>query len=136
MGFTKSYTIWWRNRYRKFKIGDGITDWINLPYSVEDISSKLSIVDFNNYIDNTNTSGTNTGDNANNSQYSGLATSKQDTLVSGNTIKTIGGNSILGSGNIPVPTVPTGTLNNILVSDGAGGIVDSKLSYALVLARL
>jgi hypothetical protein len=31
-----------------------------------------------------NTSGTNTGDNATNSQYSGLAASKQDTLISGN----------------------------------------------------
>ena len=33
-----------------------------------------------------NTSGTNTGDNATNSQYSGLAASKQDTLVSGTNI--------------------------------------------------
>lgn len=50
-----------------------------------------------------NTSGTNTGDNATNSQYSGLATSKQDTLVSGTNIKTINNVSILGSGNISVP---------------------------------
>ena len=47
-----------------------------------------------------NTSGTNTGDNATNSQYSGLAASKQDTLVSGTNIKTINSNSLLGSGNI------------------------------------
>jgi len=47
-----------------------------------------------------NTSGTNTGDNATNTQYSGLATSKQDTLVSGTNIKTINSTSLLGSGNI------------------------------------
>ena len=42
----------------------------------------------------------NTGDNATNSQYSGLATSKQDLLVSGTNIKTINGNSLLGSGDL------------------------------------
>ena len=54
-------------------------------------------------------SGTNTGDNAVNSNYSGLATSKQDTLVSGTNIKTINGTSVLGSGNIAI----------------SGGVVDS-----------
>lgn len=49
-----------------------------------------------------NTSGTNTGDNATNSQYSGLAASKQDTLVSGTNIKTINGSSVLGSGDLVV----------------------------------
>jgi hypothetical protein len=49
-----------------------------------------------------NTSGTNTGDNATNTQYSGLAASKQDTLVSGTNIKTINSNSLLGSGNLVV----------------------------------
>jgi hypothetical protein len=49
-----------------------------------------------------NTSGTNTGDNATNSQYSGLAASKQDTLVSATNIKTINSNSILGSGDLVV----------------------------------
>lgn len=49
-----------------------------------------------------NTSGTNTGDNATNTQYSGLAASKQDTLVSGTNIKTINGVTILGSGDMAV----------------------------------
>lgn len=49
-----------------------------------------------------NQSGTNTGDNAVNSLYSGLASSKQDTLVSGINIKTINGNSVLGSGNLTI----------------------------------
>lgn len=46
--------------------------------------------------------GTNTGDNATNTQYSGLAASKQDTLVSGTNIKTINGSSVLGSGDLTV----------------------------------
>lgn len=49
-----------------------------------------------------NTSGTNSGDNATNSQYSWLATSKQDTLISGTNIKTINSTSLLGSGNIDI----------------------------------
>lgn len=51
--------------------------------------------------------GTNTGDNATNTQYSGLATSKQDTLVSGTNIKTVNSNSLLGSGDVAI----TGTTN-------------------------
>lgn len=47
-------------------------------------------------------SGTNTGDNAANSLYSGLAASKQDTLVSATNIKTINGSSVLGSGDLVV----------------------------------
>jgi hypothetical protein len=56
-----------------------------------------------------NTSGTNTGDNAVNSLYSGLAASKQDTLVSNTNIKTINSTSVLGSGNISVEPVITAT---------------------------
>jgi len=56
-----------------------------------------------------NTSGTNTGDNATNSQYSGLATSKQDTLVSGTNIKTVNSTSLLGSGNVAVEPTITAT---------------------------
>ncbi len=46
--------------------------------------------------------GTNTGDNAVNTLYSGLAASKQDALVSGTSIKTINGSTILGSGDLVV----------------------------------
>jgi hypothetical protein len=56
-----------------------------------------------------NTSGTNTGDNATNSQYSGLAASKQDTLVSGTNIKTVNSTSLLGSGNVAVEPTITAT---------------------------
>jgi hypothetical protein len=77
-----------------------------------------------------NTSGTNTGDqtipvtgvdfdavgtdnsdnNAVNSLYSGLATSKQDTLVSGTNIKTINSTSLLGAGDIVISGgTPEGT---------------------------
>ena len=56
-----------------------------------------------------NTSGTNTGDNAVNSLYSGLAASKQDTLVSATNIKTINSTTLLGSGNIAVEPSITAT---------------------------
>lgn len=46
--------------------------------------------------------GDNTGDNATNTQYSGLAASKQDTLVSATNIKTINGSTVLGSGDLVV----------------------------------
>lgn len=56
-----------------------------------------------------NTSGSNSGDNATNSQYSGLAASKQDTLVSTTNIKTINGASVLGSGDLVVSgSTPSG----------------------------
>lgn len=58
-----------------------------------------------------NTSGTNTGNNATNSQYSGLAASKQDTLVSGTNIKTINSTTLLGNGNIT-----TGSVTSVGVS--------------------
>jgi hypothetical protein len=74
-----------------------------------------------------NTSGTNTGDNATNSQYSGLAASKQDTLVSATNIKTINSTSVLGSGDIAVQaTLVSGTNIKTINSTsllGSGDIV-------------
>jgi hypothetical protein len=67
--------------------------WKNKPLTDTLIKSKLGI---------TTLSGSNTGDNATNTQYSGLATSKQDTLQSTVNIKSINGNSILGSGNLTI----------------------------------
>ena len=69
-------------------------------------------------------SNTNTGDNATNSQYSGLATSKQDLLVSGTSIKTINGNSLLGSGDISVTSVTNLTTSqsstNVIINSDTG----------------
>lgn len=62
-------------------------------------------------------SGTNTGDNAVNSNYSGLAASKQDTLVSGTNIKTINGTSVLGSGNITIAG-GTGAVDSVNAQTG------------------
>ncbi|HLP86575.1 MAG TPA: tail fiber domain-containing protein [Candidatus Paceibacterota bacterium] len=72
-------------------------------------------------ISGANLSGTNTGDNAVNSLYSGLATSKQDTLVSGTNIKTINGNTVLGSGDMSIGTfnLPALTTGSVLFSDGS-----------------
>jgi hypothetical protein len=64
-----------------------------------------------------NTSGTNSGDNAVNSLYSGLATSKQDALISGTNIKTIEGQSLLGSGNIDLTKSDVGLANVDNTSD-------------------
>lgn len=65
---------------------------------------------FTGPISATNLSGTNTGDNAVNSLYSGLAASKQDTLVSGTNIKTVNSTSLLGSGDVAVQaTLVSGT---------------------------
>jgi hypothetical protein len=53
-----------------------------------------------------------------------LAT-KQDTLVSGTNIKTINGTSVLGSGNIPVVTSPSGVAGAIQFSDGSAFASDA-----------
>jgi hypothetical protein len=72
-----------------------------------------------------NTSGTNTGDNAVNSLYSGLATSKQDTLVSGTNIKTINSTSLLGSGNISV--APASGIDATAI--GTGSVSNTEFGY-------
>jgi hypothetical protein len=59
-----------------------------------------------------NTSGTNTGDNATNSQYSGLAASKQDVIT--------GGASTITSSNL--------TASRALVSDGSGKVEVSDVT--------
>lgn len=66
--------------------------------------------------------GTNTGDDATNSQYSGLAASKQDTLVSGTNIKTINSTTLLGSGDIVISgSIADGDKGDITVS-GSGTV--------------
>lgn len=89
-----------------------------------------------------NTSGTNTGDNATNSQYSGLAASKQDTLVSGTNIKTIEGQSLVGSGNIDLVKGDVGLGNvdntsdaNKPVSTATQTALDAKTNKLIVANR-
>jgi hypothetical protein len=89
-----------------------------------------------------NTSGTNTGDNATNSQYSGLAASKQDTLVSATNIKTIEGQSLLGSGNIDLAKGDVGLGNvdntsdaNKPVSTAQQTALDAKTNKLIVTNR-
>jgi len=81
-----------------------VTQAVNLDTMESDIATNNLKISFDNTSSTRllNTSGTNTGDNATNTQYSGLASSKQDTLVSATNIKTINGDSILGSGNIVI----------------------------------
>ena len=82
-----------------------------------------------------NTSGVNTGDNAANSQYSGLATSKQDTLISGTNIKTVGGTSLLGSGNISVGT-GTVTIVSVATANGVSGVVATDTTTPAITLTL
>lgn len=77
-----------------------------------------------------NTSGTNSGDNAVNSLYSGLASSKQDTLVSGTNIKTLEGQSLLGSGNIDLTKSDVG-LGNVDNTSDANKPVSTATQTAL-----
>lgn len=73
-------------------------------------------------------SGTNTGDNATNSQYSGLAASKQDALVSGTNIKTINGASVLGSGDLVVSAGdPSYSPGSFTVATETGKIVNKTV---------
>ena len=93
--------------------------WANKSVTTADIAASTN----KNYVTDAqatvigNTSGTNTGDNAVNSLYSGLAASKQDTLVSGTNIKTIEGQSILGTGNIDITKTDVGLANVDNTSD-------------------
>lgn len=51
----------------------------------------------------------------------GVETTKQNKLVSGNNIKTVNGQNILGSGNLKIDTIPTGgTKGQVLKSKGDG----------------
>jgi len=68
---------------------------------------------FTEAIGASNLSGTNTGDNATNTQYSGLAASKQDTLQNTVNIKSINGNSILGSGDLTISGTGISSLNGL-----------------------
>ena len=112
--------------------GKNITTSDSLPLSVPFGITTLTNISATGTILGSNisgsTSGTNTGDNAVNSLYSGLATSKQDTLVSGSSIKTINGNSVLGSGDLSVgsytlPIASAITLGGVKV--GTGLSIDS-----------
>jgi hypothetical protein len=94
--------------------------------------ARLSGDTFTGNIAASNLSGTNTGDNATNSQYSGLAASKQDVLVSGTSIKTLEGQSLLGSGNIDLSKTDVG-LGNVDNTSDANKPVSTATQTALDL---
>lgn len=104
-------------------VGGTLADQTDLQTALDAKADDLGADD--NYVTDaekvklSNLSGTNTGDNAVNTLYSGLAASKQDSLVSGTNIKTVNGNSLLGSGD--------------LVISGGGGITEEQ---AMVLALI
>lgn len=87
-----------------------------------------------------NTSGTNTGDNATNTQYSGLAASKQATLVNTTNIKSVNGTSLLGSGNLvvggAVDSVNTKTGAVVLTQDDIASGTTNKAYTAAEQTKL
>ena len=115
-------TVW-----RKVDNTDAVSDVNGLTGSVVLDTSNVSATLNKRYVTDAqlviigNTSGTNSGDNSVNSLYSGLATSKQDTLVSGTNIKTINGTSLLGSGNIAVGA----SLSDLIAATSANTINNS-----------
>jgi hypothetical protein len=85
---------------------------------------------FTGAISASNLSGTNTGDNATNSQYSGLATSKQDTLQNTVNIKSINGNTILGSGDLTISaSTPSQSAYTILANNTASTAVPAQQGF-------
>jgi hypothetical protein len=61
---------------------------------------------------------------------------KQDTLVSGTNIKTVGGNSLLGSGDIAFPTVDSAlstTSTNAVQNNVITTALNAKIEYAMVI---
>lgn len=102
-------------------------------------AEKLALHTHSNKTALDNVSGVNTGDNSPNSLYSGLATSKQDTLVSGTNIKTINGQTVLGSGDISIAEAggdvvgPASAIDgNVAVFNGTSGkiIKDSGITIS------
>jgi len=77
--------------------------------------------------------GINTGDDATNSQYSGLAASKQDTLISATNIKTVGGISLLGSGNVAVGTGTVTTVSVVTANGISGSVATDTTTPAITL---
>lgn len=119
---------------------DGSANITITPDNLDDTATAHKFVTAADLTKLGNLSGTNSGDNAVNTLYSGLAASKQDTLVSGTSIKTINETSLLGAGNIAVqPVLVSGTtiktINGVsllgsgnIVITGAGGDVTGPAS--------
>lgn len=140
----------------KFKIGDGVTKYTNLPYqggggggggaTIDDSTTATTTVWSSSKtnteittVDNkvgqvqgdvstlkTDVSGLKTDVSGLKTDVSGLETSKQNTLVSGTNIKTINGETILGEGDI---TVGGSTPANMVTTDTAQDITANKTFY-------
>lgn len=72
--------------------------------------------------------GVNTGDNATNTQYSGLAASKQDVLVSGTNIKTVNGTTLLGSGDLVVSGSGAPTFLNLTANFSSTSVTEAAVT--------
>lgn len=106
--------------FTSVQTSDSVTGYVTVNDFTVGLATKQNAMGSNdNYVSDAqlviigNTLGTNTGDNATNSQYSGLAASKQNTLVSGSNIRTVNGNTLLGSTDLVI----TATLDTPKVKD-------------------
>lgn len=100
---TKNTAITWATKTKITYDSKGlVTSWADATTSdIADSLNKRYVTDANLTVIN-NTSNTNNWDNATNTQYSWLASSKQDTLVSWTNIKTINWSSVLWSWNLTI----------------------------------
>lgn len=104
----------------------------DIPLSgIFDPTNYVSVSDFNTYTAATATAIGGKVDTSTFETYSGSVetalSGKQDTLVSGTNIKTINGNSVLGSGNITIE--PAGTVDTVM-SDSSTNAVQNKVIKA------
>lgn len=140
----------------KFKIGDGVTKYTNLPYQggggsgggatiddstitttsvwsspktnteISTVANEVAQVQGDITSLNGDVSTLKTDVSGLKTDVSGLETSKQNTLVSGTNIKTINGETILGAGDI---TVGGSTPANMVTTDTAQDITANKTFY-------
>lgn len=104
----------------------------DIPLSgIFDPTNYVSVSDFNTYTAATATAIGGKVDTSTFETYSGSVetalSEKQNTLVSGTNIKTINGNSVLGSGNITIE--PAGTVDTVM-SDSSTNAVQNKVIKA------
>jgi len=119
------------------------TTYVNTKALVDGLATKepLKGID-DNYVTDAekvvigNTSGINTGDNATNTQYSGLTASKQDTLVSGTNIKTLDSDTLLGSGNLLPKTELAYALSDETSNLTVGTLITFRMPFAMTLSEV
>lgn len=117
---------------KKLKIGDGIHRWNELDYYIMAMDGQIPIDQ------SLSTTSQNPVQNKTITvKINEIVADKQDKLVSGTNIKTINGESVLGSGNLAVNGLPdqTGQTGKVLTTDGTDAswvdpsVIGSKVTF-------